>query len=110
MYTSPRHRSARRSRDSRDAPAPPISAFSPPCPRCGHAGFVHSDGADRQCLYAECACEVPLEQRRPGEVVSLIARRDGARVTATLRRREAEERAERLRRLGWDTELHDASA
>ncbi len=105
MSSTYRHRSTRPSRDTHEPAAPPISEISPPCPRCGHTGFVHSDGADRRCLYAECACALPVDQRRPNEVVSLTARRDGARVTATLRRGEAEEHAELLRRLGWETEL-----
>jgi hypothetical protein len=79
--------------------------MSPPCPRCGHTGFVHSDEADRRCLYAECACAAPADRHRPSEVVSVTARREGARVTATLRRGEAEERAQLLRRLGWEIEL-----
>lgn len=38
----------------------PRSAVDPRtvfCARCTHSDFVHSDAAERRCLFSECACD-----------------------------------------------------
>jgi hypothetical protein len=105
---------------------PPISSLAPPCPRCGHSGFVHADGGDHECLYAECLCSdlganvralrprreapdrtvrIPEAEEESNGRVAILARKGGAIVSVSLPEDEVDEHVERLSNTGWLVEL-----